>query len=86
MTYNECLEELEKATGRKFSMDIIFGEKYVLTKIDGFVEKIFGIPHNINKFNELKIFEGFECFEEEEQEQMVKVVNKLIATGYMIRF
>lgn len=83
MTYNECLEELEKATGMEFNTEIIFGKKYILTK-EG--EEVFKLPHNINKFDELYTFNKFKEFKEEEQKQMIEIVNKLIATGYMSRF
>lgn len=83
MTYNECLEELEKITNIDLCLEIMFGKKYILTK-EG--EKIFKLPHNINKFDELDTFNRFKDFTEEEQKQMIKVVNELIATGYMSRF
>lgn len=83
MTYNECLEELEKITNIDLCLEIMFGKKYILTK-EG--EKIFKLPHNINKFDELYTFNRFKEFKEEEQKQMIKVVNELIATGYMSRF
>lgn len=83
MTYNECLEELRKATNIDLHLEIMFGKKYILTK-EG--EKIFRLPHNINKFDELDTFNRFKEFKEEEQKQMIEIVNKLIATGYMSRF
>lgn len=83
MRYNECLEELEKITNIDLCLEIMFGKKYILTK-EG--EKIFRLPHNINKFDELDTFNRFKEFKEEDQKQMIEIVNKLIATGYISRF
>ena len=49
-------------------------------------EEVFKLPHNINKFDELYTFNKFKEFKEEDQKQMIEIVNKLIATGYMSRF